>query len=923
MSFGEILCTLLIMPIQLFFETVYMLANRVIGHPGLSIVALSLIMNFLILPLYMRADAMQEEEKNTEMKLRKGVNHIKKTFKGDEKMMMLQTFYRQNNYKPTYVLRGATSLFLQIPFFIAAYRFLSELELLNGVSFGPIADLSKPDGILLIGGMTINVLPILMTTINLISCIIFTKGSSVKQKIQLYGMALFFLIFLYTSPAGLVFYWTLNNLFSLVKTIFYKLKNPFEGLSILFSISGIGILIGGFCFYSSLTIKIAIFFAGCGIFLQLPLIWLFIKGKVHLDKFKFAVGTPNKKMFLSGGIFLAILIGVLIPSAVIQSSPQEFVDISYFYHPLWFIVSSFCLAVGFFVIWLGVFYWLAKPSVRVLLDKGIWIASGIAIIDYMFFGKNLGILSSELKYENGLDFSMKQQFINLLVILLASGVLYLFVCYWKKQAVKILLILTIAITGMSCLNIKDIRESVSRVKSQTENREEIPTFTLSKTGKNIIVFMLDRAVGEYIPYLFNEKPELQEQFAGFTYYSNVISFGGHSNFGAPPLYGGYEYTPIEMNRRNTEPLLDKHNEALKVMPVLFDKKGYEVTVCDPTYANYEWIPDVSIFDEYTDIKTYNTEGKFTDPVITEQAIQNNKKRFFSYGILKSLPLCFQETWYAQGDYNQDNKTGGYFGQALSGLYIADGMHSNFMNPYNVLRNLVQITDVKEEKENTFLMIANNAAHEPMLLQEPDYIPAEHVDNTEYTANNQARYTVNGKTLKMENDLDITHYQVNMASLLQLGTWFDYMRENNVWDNTRIILVSDHAYELTHLEEVRLPKSDGSKVNGGEFYPLMMMKDFYSEMYEVSEEFMTNADVPVLATKGLIDNPINPFTGKEINSNEKTAHKQYCIQSNDWDVSINNGNTFLPGNWYSVHDNMHKEGNWKLVAEDSVLSEFEE
>ena len=39
-------------------------------------------------------------------------------------------------------------------------------------------------------------------------------------------MALFFLVFLYTSPSGLVFYWTLNNLFSLVKTIFYKLSTP-------------------------------------------------------------------------------------------------------------------------------------------------------------------------------------------------------------------------------------------------------------------------------------------------------------------------------------------------------------------------------------------------------------------------------------------------------------------------------------------------------------------------------------------------------------------------------------------------------------------------------------------------------------------------------------------------------------------------
>ena len=40
----------------------------------------------------------------------------------------------------------------------------------------------------------------------------------------------------------------------------------------------------------------------------------------------------NKKLFLSGAVFLAVLTGLLIPSAVIKASPQEFVDINYFYH---------------------------------------------------------------------------------------------------------------------------------------------------------------------------------------------------------------------------------------------------------------------------------------------------------------------------------------------------------------------------------------------------------------------------------------------------------------------------------------------------------------------------------------------------------------------------------------------------------------
>ena len=37
---------------------------------------------------------------------------------------------------------------------------------------------------------------------------------------------------LYKSPAGLVLYWTMNNILSLVKNVFYKLKNPIKVLYI-------------------------------------------------------------------------------------------------------------------------------------------------------------------------------------------------------------------------------------------------------------------------------------------------------------------------------------------------------------------------------------------------------------------------------------------------------------------------------------------------------------------------------------------------------------------------------------------------------------------------------------------------------------------------------------------------------------------
>ena len=226
LDFFSILYTLIIQPLAFVFEVIFSVANKLTYHPGLSIIVLSLIMNFLVLPLYKRADDMQEKQRLKEESLKKGIDHIKKSFSGDERMMILQTYYRQNNYKPTDALNGSISLLLEVPFFLAAYDFLSHLALLEGVSLGPIANLGQPDAMFVIGGLTINVLPVLMTVVNIISSAIYLKGFPLKTKIQLYAMAIFFLVFLYDSPAGLVFYWTLNNVFSLVKNNFYKLKNP-------------------------------------------------------------------------------------------------------------------------------------------------------------------------------------------------------------------------------------------------------------------------------------------------------------------------------------------------------------------------------------------------------------------------------------------------------------------------------------------------------------------------------------------------------------------------------------------------------------------------------------------------------------------------------------------------------------------------
>ena len=63
-----------------------------------------------------------------------------------------------------------------------------------------------------------------MTGINLISAFVFTRGIDKSEKLQLYGLSALFLVLLYNSPAALVFYWTMSNVFSLGKSWFLSQK---------------------------------------------------------------------------------------------------------------------------------------------------------------------------------------------------------------------------------------------------------------------------------------------------------------------------------------------------------------------------------------------------------------------------------------------------------------------------------------------------------------------------------------------------------------------------------------------------------------------------------------------------------------------------------------------------------------------------
>lgn len=233
---GVFFFTIVIYPLTQIIELAFTFSNKLLKNTGFSLVGVSLAVSLLTLPLYAVAEHWQEIERNIQAKMKPQVDRIKKVFKGDEQYMILSTYYRQNHYHPIMSLRSAFGILIQIPFFTAAYTCLSHMPALQNHHLFFIADLGKPDALFSIGSFSVNILPILMTVINCISGAIYTKGLPLKDKFQVYLLALLFVVLLYNSPSGLVIYWTMNNIFSLVKNIFYKLKNPIKSFYIVCAI---------------------------------------------------------------------------------------------------------------------------------------------------------------------------------------------------------------------------------------------------------------------------------------------------------------------------------------------------------------------------------------------------------------------------------------------------------------------------------------------------------------------------------------------------------------------------------------------------------------------------------------------------------------------------------------------------------------
>jgi len=149
---------------------------------------------------------------------------LKEKYKGDQKRIQAETMkiYKEQGISPLNM--GCLPMVIQFPILIAMFNlFRSTIELrsaaFKGLEFW-IPDLSLPDTVGHIGGIPINILPLLMAvTMFLQQKLMSPSGATTnnQMKSMSYVMTFVFFFIFYNFPSGLNIYYALFNILSIVQ----------------------------------------------------------------------------------------------------------------------------------------------------------------------------------------------------------------------------------------------------------------------------------------------------------------------------------------------------------------------------------------------------------------------------------------------------------------------------------------------------------------------------------------------------------------------------------------------------------------------------------------------------------------------------------------------------------------------------------
>ncbi|HTB84034.1 MAG TPA: membrane protein insertase YidC [Candidatus Sulfotelmatobacter sp.] len=207
-----------------------------IGY-GWSIVVITILIRALFWPL----TAASTRSMKRMQALQPEVNALKEKYKDDQQKLMQKQMelWKQHGVSP---MSGCWPMMIQMPVFFGFFTMIRSAIELRGASFLWASDLSKPDTLFMIPGITFlpfnlstpeglpfNLLPLMMVSVMLWQSHLTppSPGMDPAQQKMMRWLPGIFILFLYNYSSGLALYMTVSTLASVIQTKLTKnLKDP-------------------------------------------------------------------------------------------------------------------------------------------------------------------------------------------------------------------------------------------------------------------------------------------------------------------------------------------------------------------------------------------------------------------------------------------------------------------------------------------------------------------------------------------------------------------------------------------------------------------------------------------------------------------------------------------------------------------------
>ena len=917
-------------PIELLLSGVFSFSYNLTGHYGYALILMSVCITLITTPIYLVADYWKNQEKKIQDLMKEDIDCIKAHYSKQKQFYLTQAAHRIYNYKAWYPLRTSLGILIEIPFFFAAFNVLSNFKGYAGVSFGPIQNLGAPDGLL----WTVNLLPIVMTLLNVISAIVYSRSFRLRDNTQPFVLAAVFLLFLYDSPSALLIYWSFNNFFSLVKNLIIELtkknREKFETVNLWQEIKKnrnlvlyilCTMLYIGFTFFMAFDhhkikyIFLLLSAAQAGLFvynfiikrkkLNIRYIITYILYAVfslvyfkrsHVFDFDTALViicilncllfyfhlrikpdsvALDKKEKLQYPLLFSLIFTILLPLQIYFVNKLEF--------PIAFSRISLTLGITFIVA-AGIACLL---SLLVFKKSNFFLKSLLFILILYFFNGvflrlNAGMMS-EFGFQN--DSVIRNPtaslfFKDFITILFAIYITeYLFTK--KHNFILPVYIFSIAAFTISIISgvvkYKDVKIEVSNTyKEIPSDTKEIHTFTT--TGKNVYIFMSDMMNGNYMGRILEEEPELKETLSGFTWYRDCLSKASDTQTSMQSLYGGPDYSLLEFNKNDITAKQNIQN-SIDSFCKPFLKEHWEIAFGQSSV----------LFEPSKEIKENQLFHIFSDEAYSDYFAKLNSIELKSSSksfLLQVLPLfqlfphSSKRYIYQEGIWNNP-----YLQLSERRRRVCESSSHVELIP--------QLVNYSDEPINQVKFFPSSITHYPWGYDDELQIISEFKD--------------------LELSSEELAYYSSKKSVFLLAELIKNLKENKAYDNTIIIFVSDHGNQSEDLDlcnkDIPQLKDDNYHYHLSMCNTILLIKGFNeSGALNISDAQIQNSDIYYYLQEYVFGNS-NTFSENLKYTSDNPRERTYSVdlyQKNDYKDL-----TTVPCVNYSVKGSLFNTESWSI------------